>query len=299
MSSDEGLAMSGFTRISAVAAVVVGLLGLGAVPALATNVTCGEVITQDTRLDNDLPNCPPEENAGAAIVIGADDVTLDLNGHTIGPGGEILSRGIDNEGGYDRLTVKDGTVTGYGYPISIVGAADNVVTNVNSSGRGGLVANGVSGLEITRSVITGGAIGGIVVGGTGNLRIEDNVVTNGLVASSSDPHASIVMRRNVAVGSGTGDCGICIYSPGTVAEHNYATASQIGIYAGAGLIRHNLVEHNHEDGIRALGATVVSHNTANYNGNLGINADPSVIDGGGNRAKGNGNPLQCVNVFCK
>jgi hypothetical protein len=43
----------------------------------------------------------------------------------------------------------------------------------------------------------------------------------------------------------------------------------------------------------------VSHNTANYNRELGIEADATVIDGGGNKAKGNGNPLQCLNVFCK
>jgi hypothetical protein len=43
----------------------------------------------------------------------------------------------------------------------------------------------------------------------------------------------------------------------------------------------------------------LTRNVANDNGNLGIQAEPSVIDGGGNKAKGNGNPLQCVNVFCK
>src|SRR4051794_40004914 len=41
-------------------------------------VQCGDVITQDTKLDSDLTNCP-----GDGIVIGADDIELDLNGHTI------------------------------------------------------------------------------------------------------------------------------------------------------------------------------------------------------------------------
>jgi hypothetical protein len=35
------------------------------------------------------------------------------------------------------------------------------------------------------------------------------------------------------------------------------------------------------------------------NADLGIEAVPGVIDGGGNKASGNGNPLQCSNVFCK
>ena len=41
-------------------------------------VTCGETITVDTRLRNDLVDCP-----GIGIVIGADDVRLDLNGHLV------------------------------------------------------------------------------------------------------------------------------------------------------------------------------------------------------------------------
>jgi hypothetical protein len=32
---------------------------------------------------------------------------------------------------------------------------------------------------------------------------------------------------------------------------------------------------------------------------LGVHLDLGVIDGGGSRAFGNGNPLQCLNVDCK
>jgi hypothetical protein len=35
------------------------------------------------------------------------------------------------------------------------------------------------------------------------------------------------------------------------------------------------------------------------NGDLGIEAVPGVIDGGGNHAHGNGNPGQCTNISCK
>ena len=50
----------------------------GGDPALASHVSCGDTITADTTLDSDLVDCP---NNG--IVIGANNVTLDLNGHTI------------------------------------------------------------------------------------------------------------------------------------------------------------------------------------------------------------------------
>jgi hypothetical protein len=55
-----------------------------------------------------------------------------------------------------------------------------------------------------------------------------------------------------------------------------------------------------DDGIdvRAPGTTV-TRNTANANHGLGISAVPGVIDGGGNRAAGNGDPAQCINLACR
>ena len=43
-----------------------------------TGPNCGDIITQDTVLDHDLLNC-----SGNGLVIGADNITLDGNGHTI------------------------------------------------------------------------------------------------------------------------------------------------------------------------------------------------------------------------
>jgi hypothetical protein len=45
-------------------------------------------------------------------------------------------------------------------------------------------------------------------------------------------------------------------------------------------------------------STILIRNTANDNGDLGIEAVPGVV-GVGNRAAGNGNPLQCLNVACR
>ena len=50
--------------------------------------------------------------------------------------------------------------------------------------------------------------------------------------------------------------------------------------------------------METTGTTLV-RNTANRNHDLGIEAVAGVIDGGGNKAQGNGNPAQCTNVACK
>ena len=83
------------------------LFGTGG-QAIAAQVSCGQVITQDTRVDNDLIDCP-----GDGLVIGADDVTLDLNRHTIdgtGVGIGVLNGVFGGAEGHERVTVENGTV---------------------------------------------------------------------------------------------------------------------------------------------------------------------------------------------
>jgi hypothetical protein len=68
------------------AVALVAVLGLSAGQASANHVQCGDTITQDTRLDSDLMNCP-----GNGIVIGADNIKLDLKGYLIDGDGAGLS----------------------------------------------------------------------------------------------------------------------------------------------------------------------------------------------------------------
>ena len=70
--------LSAAARLTVLTAAVVGAFAFTGGPALANHVSCGATIVADTTLDSDLVNCP---NNG--IVIGAEDITLDLNGHRI------------------------------------------------------------------------------------------------------------------------------------------------------------------------------------------------------------------------
>ena len=66
------------------------------------------------------------------------------------------------------------------------------------------------------------------------------------------------------------------------------------------LIVRNRISHNRHNGLelRRPGNTV-TRNTANFNGNLGIDAVAGTVDGGHNKARGNGNLAQCVGISCK
>lgn len=61
----------------------------------------------------------------------------------------------------------------------------------------------------------------------------------------------------------------------------------------------NRAMRNLTNGIQVQDATArVGGNIANANGNLGIAAVGGEVDLGGNRARDNGDPRQCVNVQC-
>ena len=84
------------------------------------------MITTDTTLDSDLVDCP---NNG--IVIGADDITLDLNGHTIDGDGQRSGRvpetdfcdvGVLNDR-HDGFTLKDGSIRDFDFGVSWSGHA--------------------------------------------------------------------------------------------------------------------------------------------------------------------------------
>ena len=65
------------------------------------------------------------------------------------------------------------------------------------------------------------------------------------------------------------------------------------------VVDRNRSERNGDDGIDVDVPATISNNLANFNGDFGIEAVPGVTDGGGNKARGNGNPAQCLNVRCK
>jgi parallel beta-helix repeat protein len=92
-------------------------------PAHAVNVSCGDTITTDTTLHKNLVDCP---NNG--ILIGADNVTLDLNGHLVDgdgtefagcdPNAEICDSGIVDDG-HNGVTVKHGRVREFGIGVLV------------------------------------------------------------------------------------------------------------------------------------------------------------------------------------
>jgi parallel beta-helix repeat protein len=138
-------------------------------------------------------------------------------------------------------------------------------------------------------------------GGTENL-VENNVVTRTRVEGielnefqHADPETGgvpaigNVFRANVVTAAG---------SDGIAVETSTDENSGYGIVKDT-VIETNVVTGSAHDGIRLGRPSTLTRNVATHNGALGIEAVLGSIDGGGNLARANGDPRQCVNVFCR
>ena len=213
-------------RTFAVALLVAGATVVGAGPAAARTLGCGEVITVDTRLGDDLVDCPDE-----GLVIGADDVTLDLNGHTIdGDGispascpveGRACDVGVDNTAGHRGVTIRGGSIQQF---------------------AAGVVVTGGDGNHLRRLTITQTTNEAIAVLGSTDPVIEDNTmpdpgITGVVVLDSSDA----VVSRNVTSGS-TG-YAMFLMADHSVIEHNRLESGEHGFAVGGTdtTVRRNVV----------------------------------------------------------
>jgi hypothetical protein len=105
----------------------------------------------------------------------------------------------------------------------------------------------------------------------------------GLDISAYGPLSGVVAARNRI--NDAGKDGILVRS---VFKH----AKQVRLRA-------NRVAGSGDDGIDvAIKSATLTGNGAFRNGDHGIEAIEGVKDGGGNRARGNGNPEQCKSVVC-
>ncbi len=180
---------------------------------------CGARITEDTTLDADLL-CP----RGPALVVAADNVTLDLGGHRVagsvafgvgGPG--IVLRGVSG------VTVRNGTVErfeagvviegGFGNTIEGLTVQDNIGAPDGELGDG-IVVNESSGNRIEGNLVRrNGPFGGIALG----PRAQSNEVRGNTVADNNMAH----------LGPERGRMAMGIRIEGPAADHNKITANTV------------------------------------------------------------------------
>lgn len=312
-------------RLAAALVIALGVLVQTAETASGQAVQCGQVITEDTTLDSDL-SCPLGSNG---LVVGADGVTIDLNGHEVAgavfPGG-AGGVGIDNSAGYDGVTVRDGSVRGFGRGVVLTDASDNRVAGLRVDGVGttALTIEGGAANTVVASDLTG-RFSALVATGSDGMRIAGNTANGFFASDAMSIQSSLsVIAHNTTGTTGTGSVSIrgssnrivdnqlfgqlfaslaLLSGSGNLAARNTASLAVDGIFVSAEttgtVLRRNVASRNGDDGIDVESPdTRLIANEANENGDLGIEAVAGVF-GAANHASGNLNPLQCLNVVCR
>ena len=165
---------------------------------------------------------------------------------------------------------------------------------------GPFLNNQVIGNQINGAARIGNATSINVSNGSGT-RIESNTVngrrkTPGIFVLDS---ANTVVASNILTNNASTGVLVRGTSTGTQVLRNQSHQNSFsGVTIENGptgtVVADNTVSGNGSNGVHISSAlTTVARNTAQVNGNLGIFAVAGVIDGGGNRASGNGNPAQC------
>ena len=247
-------------------------------PAAGVELSCGTTITQSTTLTGDVLDCP-----GPAVVIGAPGITLDMNGHTASAARGNRAHGILNAGHAD-VVIRNGTVRGFGlYGVRLAAADRNLVEEMrldrNLTGIG--LVDSVDGTFRASRVTDSGFVGVNLTGGDRNTVAGNRILRSRGQAvfvqhSVSEAGGAHLVRGNVIRGNGI-----------------WVSLGPIGTRIVGNSVRNSL-----RDGISVFDAsTVVRDNITRLNRAFGIYAPNGAVNGGGNRASGNGLG-QCAGVRC-
>jgi parallel beta-helix repeat protein len=294
-------------------AVLFGTSTLLAARTCWSQATCGQTVMTSVALTADL-SC-----TGTGLIVGAPKVTIDLAGFTIGGDGDLGDVGIDNGGGFEKLTIKDGTISEFGEGISIGNNAQkNTIDNVTVFGcqTAGIDLNDSDAGKVKECIFNG--IGGIGLvlgdGSTDNTVEKSTALGNGVAGFEMRGSNNTIKKTDVTGNSvgilllGTGNvvssCGIYRNSGRGVdvvgAGNEVSKSTIIGNFsegidvhgASGTAIERNTVSGNRQNGIfvrASADGTVVSRNevVGNENQGIAVSADSDNVLVDGNTAIGN------------
>ena len=199
-------------RIALLTGMLVVALSLAA-PASGQTVSCGQVLTADTKIENDLVGCP-----GNGLVIGADHITLDLNGHTIAGRFEAYDcsasclgkNGIDNSAGHDRVVIEHGTIRSFDHGLHLAGTRRSVITGLTVVASSPSATTRASRLtagswhDRIRDTTISGEDPGILLSGSDRNQIGDTTVSGSISQHEGDgvqvldgSAANVLVHNNV------------------------------------------------------------------------------------------------------
>lgn len=247
--------------------------------AQPATLTCGSVITQSTRLANDVGPCTID-----GIIIGADNVKLNLGGHKVFgdpaaalTGNQYVGVHFMNVSGSE---VANGEVLGFSDGVRIDGGSANHVTRISSHDNVGGPGDNGDGIAAWNSsfntidkntVVHNGPYSGIsLVTGDYTVNPTTRAVTSAITATGNKILDNLIDNNNVQ---------ICPPNPAGCHPRDPRTGA---VLTGVTIPPGGMTTGLQDDGIRVEGpnetSSDVERNVTTNNGNNGIFVMPSCHD---------------------
>jgi parallel beta-helix repeat protein len=242
------------TAVTAAFAQAVALPAIAGRPAAVfaqATPHCGDTITADTTLHADLVDCPTE-----GLVIGADNITINLNGHTIDgdnaladcPGGFNCDVGISNMAGHDGVTVRGGVIRQFDVGVFFAGGPAHTRLRqlaVRNSLEVGIIVADSTDSVIEKNDLSDNGFSGIVLGDSRHALLARNSVSGsrGNAMVLFGVHDSTV-EKNTLDDNDHGIAAIAGSSRVTIRRNAVSHSGGSAIDLGGGAAA-NRVEHNH------------------------------------------------------
>jgi hypothetical protein len=277
-------------RLGAAVLLAAGLTVVTGGVSQAGVLHCGDVITANTRLTSDLVNCPDN-----GIVIGADNITLDLNGHVIdGDGTPVPScppatacdTGVDNTAGHSHVTIKGGSIRQFDVGVGVVGGAGDHIRRlaVSHTGTIGIVVDQTARPVIDHNVVRDPGIVAVLLTSSAKARVASNVASGTgpeeIAMFLVDDSNSHILRNRLT----SNEESLTVGGTRNVVRANVITNSLggIAVFDGSAATR---VEFNRlsrvGDGVTVgvASGTVVAHNVVNRTGGDDTGGFGILLDG--------------------
>jgi hypothetical protein len=238
---------------------------------------CGQVVTTSAFLTQNM-HC----TGSSGVVVGADQITIDLKGFRLRGDRAIGDNGIDDNG-FDSVTVKNGTVRNFFVGVDAYNGTDHIsISNVVASGNAGIGVSVIGDSAKLKSVTASGNDGdGFEV--SGHLISVQSAIATGNTSYGMDIISdSGSVKSSIAAGNAY---GILVEGDGAKVLSSSAYGNGgfgISVNGNAALVRGNKADGNGFDG----GASDLS--------GLGIDVfAPFTAPTGTNLARGNDDTVEC------
>lgn len=209
----------------AVSIALVAWMGVApAAFAASPSVHCGSVITASTTLSADVTNC-----VGDGLIVAADDIVLDLNGHTVAGDGLPAVGGVDvgiRVEGHHGITVTNGTVSGFDLGVLLEASAGDTLSRLDvrdNAGRGVMLANGSDGNRVEHNVIAHNERSGVALVDSQRNLIAENLASDDAAGVHLEGASHNTIVNNTLSGNGAG-IQVLDGSNSNVIDHNYLYA---------------------------------------------------------------------------